>query len=220
MEPSANESTQQDWSQLKRVSGWLCLNFVNTVDRQFDREATGYSEDWFTDYADLVAWGQQTQILSKPQVNRLLQFTAQQPDLANVVFEDAIALRETIYCIFSAIAAKQEVAKGDLDRLNTVLKEALPWQQLVSTAEGFVWTWVDCDRLDCILWRVVRSASDLLTAKELKQVRECSGEDCGWLFVDTSRNRSRRWCDMETCGNRAKAHRHYERCKQKSESMP
>lgn len=213
MEKLVSEPANRDWSQLKQVSGWSCLDFVNTVDRESD----GYSEDWLTSYADLVAWGQHTQILSKQQANRLLKAAAQQPDLSSAVFETAIALRETIYRIFSAIAANHEVAKHDLDTLNAILKEALPWQQLVSTTEGFVWVWAESDRLDCILWRVVRSASDLLTAKELNQVRECGSEGCGWMFVDTSRNRSRRWCDMETCGNRAKAHRHYERRKKKSE---
>lgn len=212
MEQFTSESTNRDWSQLKQVGGWLCLDFVNTV----DREADGYSEDWFTRYADLVAWGQQTQILSKHQASRLLQIAAEQPDSASTVFETAIALRERLYRIFSAVATKQAVAKRDLDALNAALQAALPWQRLVSTPEGFVWTWTECDQLDSMLWRIVRSASDLLTAKELSQVRECSGEGCGWIFVDTSRNRSRRWCDMETCGNRAKAHRHYERRKQNS----
>jgi predicted RNA-binding Zn ribbon-like protein len=58
---------------------------------------------------------------------------------------------------------------------------------------------------------ILRSAAELLTAAELPQVRECAGSDCTWLFLDRSRNRSRRWCPMETCGNRAKAHRHYRR---------
>jgi predicted RNA-binding Zn ribbon-like protein len=60
-----------------------------------------------------------------------------------------------------------------------------------------------------MLWPVVRDAADLLTSKELNRVGRCADERCGWLFVDTSRNRSRRWCSMESCGNRAKARRHY-----------
>ena len=56
-----------------------------------------------------------------------------------------------------------------------------------------------------------RSAAELLTSPDLPLVRECAGYDCGWLFMDTTKNRSRRWCDMATCGNRAKGRRHYER---------
>ena len=67
----------------------------------------------------------------------------------------------------------------------------------------------DEDALECMLCPVVRDAADLLTSRELERVGRCADERCGWLFVDTSRNRSRRWCSMESCGNRAKARRHY-----------
>ena len=64
-----------------------------------------------------------------------------------------------------------------------------------------------------MLWRLAVDASDLLTSTDLDRVRECSGDTCSWLFLDRSRNRSRRWCDMADCGNRAKARRHYSRLK-------
>ena len=65
---------------------------------------------------------------------------------------------------------------------------------------------------DRILWPVARSAGELLISDKLDRVRQCADDrGCGYLFVDTSRNRSRRWCSMESCGNRAKAHRHYQR---------
>jgi predicted RNA-binding Zn ribbon-like protein len=64
-----------------------------------------------------------------------------------------------------------------------------------------------------VAWWVARSAAELLTSKELTSVRECAGYDCGRLFMDGTKNRSRRWCDMASCGNRAKGRRHYERRK-------
>src|ERR671930_579256 len=73
-------------------------------------------------------------------------------------------------------------------------------------ANGFAWV------ADDVLAPVVWSAAELLTSGPLERVRECPGDDtCGWLFLDTSRNGSRRWCDMRTCGNRAKARRYYRR---------
>ena len=65
--------------------------------------------------------------------------------------------------------------------------------------------------LDRVTWWVARSAAELMTSPDLPFVRECASYDCGWLFMDTTKNRSRRWCDMSTCGNRAKGRRHYER---------
>lgn len=85
--------------------------------------------------------------------------------------------------------------------------------RLIATDSSFAWEWTETDQLEFILWQVVRSTADLLTSPERDRIRECAGEDCGWVFLDLSRNRSRRWCDMEDCGNRAKAHRHYDRKK-------
>jgi predicted RNA-binding Zn ribbon-like protein len=83
---------------------------------------------------------------------------------------------------------------------------------IVSTEEGLAWDWACAeDALDRVLWPVVHDAAGLLTSQELKRVKKCADERCGWLFFDTSRNHSRRWCSMESCGNRAKARRHYER---------
>ena len=84
--------------------------------------------------------------------------------------------------------------------------------QLVAVEGGYTWVWDEGGRaLDSMLWPVARSAADLLTSGELQAVRQCAGRACGWLFLDTSRNRTRRWCDMSVCGNRAKARRHHER---------
>jgi len=84
--------------------------------------------------------------------------------------------------------------------------------QVIPTDAGFTWVWAEGGRaLDCMLWPVARSAADLLTAGELPAIRQCQGSQCGWLFLDTSRNRTRVWCDMRVCGNRAKARRHHAR---------
>ncbi len=80
---------------------------------------------------------------------------------------------------------------------------------------GFTWSWADVeDDLASLLWPVARAATDLLTSCDLARVRECADDSCGWLFMDMSRNGSRRWCDMADCGNRAKARRYRERKKE------
>ena len=80
--------------------------------------------------------------------------------------------------------------------------------------EGFGWTWeAPVDRFDRILWPIARSAAELLTSPDVADLRECASDRCSWLFLDRSRTRRRRWCDMKVCGNRAKARRHYRRKK-------
>jgi predicted RNA-binding Zn ribbon-like protein len=84
--------------------------------------------------------------------------------------------------------------------------------RVIRNESGFTWGWdKQSDALDRMLWPVARSAADLLTSDHLNRVHQCGGKDCTWLFVDTSRNHSRQWCDMGDCGNRAKARRFYQR---------
>ena len=70
--------------------------------------------------------------------------------------------------------------------------------------------------LDRMLWSIAHSGAELLTTGDLSRLRECGGEECGWLFEDTSRNRSRQWCDMQDCGNLAKVRRYRTRLRSSS----
>lgn len=210
MNGASSELFNRDWDHLKLIGGRLCLDFVNTV----DRETNGYSHEWLTEYSDLVVWGRQTQTLTAQQAKHLLQKAQQQRKRANAIFDRAIQLRETLYRIFSAISARQSPQAQDLAQFNSMLIQTHTHLQLVFTEKQFVWSWNDSHHLEYMLWQIIRSASELLTNSNLNRVRECAGTDCGWVFLDMSRNRSRRWCDMEDCGNRAKAQRHYERSKE------
>jgi predicted RNA-binding Zn ribbon-like protein len=188
----------------------LCLNFANTVDWRL----SGRPQEYLTGYPDLVRWSKRTGLLTEKEAQRLLREAARHPRQAAVTFERAIELRDRVFRIFSAIAAARQPELSDLDALNGALSAALSRLRIVPAAEAFQWEWVGAnDALDRMLWPIVRSAGELLTSEELSRVRECAGETCGWLFEDVSRNRLRRWCEMKSCGNRAKARRHYERIK-------
>jgi predicted RNA-binding Zn ribbon-like protein len=98
--------------------------------------------------------------------------------------------------------------------LNDALAAGARYRRLVPEREGFGWTWVESEEpLEDVLWPVAQSAAELLTSDAMERVKECRNQQCTWLFVDRSRNGSRRWCDMKDCGNRAKARRHYARQK-------
>jgi predicted RNA-binding Zn ribbon-like protein len=124
-------------------------------------------------------------------------------------------LREALYDIFSARAHDQNVPGQALECLNGALKEALPNLCLGLQGNALVWHWQGEGRaLTSPLWPIARAAADLLTGESAAPVRECGGAACTWLFLDHSRGRSRRWCSMASCGNRAKARRHYHRGRQ------
>ena len=129
------------------------------------------------------------------------------------MYADAVTVREALYRVFSAVAAGATAPAGDLATLNEALADGFAHSRLEPDGDGYHWAWqIDPPALDRMLWPVLRSAVDLLTSGELDRVKECPGlDDCGWLFFDTSKNGSRRWCSMEGCGNRAKGRRHYQR---------
>ncbi len=186
------------------VGGRLCLDFCNTTS-----ERTG---ERLQDYGDLVGWSWRTGILNAEEATRLLRTAGRTPTEALRVHERALALRLALYRIFAAVAESAAARGADLEVLNAELAGAMSRSQLVPTDSGFTWLWADGGRaLDSLLWPVARSAADLLTEGRLDALRRCAGRGCGFLFLDTSRNRTRRWCDMRICGNRAKARRHHAR---------
>ena len=190
--------------------GRLCLDLANTLN---DRPADPPTE-LLNSYGDLVNWGRQADILTESEAARLVHFGTCHPAEAALVLIRAIALREVIYRTFSAVASGRSPEEADLADLNVALAEALSLSRIVPKEGRFVWdSAADQDSPDRMVLAVARSAADLLTSEELDRVRICDGHDCLWLFMDTSRNRSRRWCDMKSCGNRAKARQHYQRKK-------
>ncbi len=188
----------------------LCLDFINTV---HDRPS-GMPLDLLTNYSDLLQWCQQTHLLTEQTFKQLSEEAAQKPEQAVHVLTEAITLREVLYRIFLAVSQGVPPPSQDMMALNTTLTIAMPRLQVIPEVHGFIWDWADKERsLDSILWPIVRSATSLLTSKNLDRVHVCAASDCNWLFVDISKNGKRRWCDMKNCGNRAKVRRFHERKK-------
>lgn len=185
--------------------GWLCLDFANTVD--YDNPPG--EEDYLISYLMLARWAQYVGILTGEQAERLLRIAEAAPAEATAVLQRALALREAITTIFNAIAEHGPVTQDALVVLNAELAHAMAHAGIHSTNEGFAWDWADANETpDRMLWAVARSAADLLTSSSLDRVRRCPNETCGWLFLDTSKNGSRRWCSMDSCGNVMKQRRH------------
>jgi len=190
--------------------GRLCLDFANTLD---DRPTEDRKEQ-LVDYPDLVSWARQAGVIGGEEAEALRGTGTRQPAEAQAVLTAARDLREALFDIFAAVAVGDTPLEGSLVTLNAALPEAMSALRVASVEGAFEWRWAGEWRgLDRPLLPVIRDAAELLTSPELSRVRLCESETCDWLFFDQSRNRTRRWCDMSTCGNRAKARRHYERRK-------
>ncbi len=210
-------TTIQPLPQYQFVGGFLCLDFANTADWH-EREQP---VELLTSYSDLLTWGRQAGVLDEEATARLTQTAEAAPEAAVAAYAQAITMREALFRIFRGIARQQSADSNDLALLNRELARTRQHRQIVPGDTGYAWTWNDQDTsLDSVLWSVAQSAADLLTSATLQRVRQCAGDPCGWLFYDTSRNRSRRWCTMDGCGNRAKARRFYERQRGETLSRP
>ena len=184
-------------------AGWPCLDFANTL------EASG--TDNLNSYADLVAFAEQSKLLAAEDAAWLRAESRRDAATADQVMERASQLRRVIEDIFSALAAGGAAPELDLDELNQELAAGLSHARVVASKRTYYWGF-EGRNMDAPLWPISRSAADLLTSEtDLGKVRQCGGSDCNWLFLDTSKNRTRQWCSMQSCGNREKARRHYER---------
>jgi predicted RNA-binding Zn ribbon-like protein len=190
-------------------SGDLCLDFANTN----DWHSSEHPVEKLLNYEGLLSWGRQAGILSDAQASQLRLLANQLPDQAEQAYARAIELREAIYRIFSNRYEGKEISLEDLAILNSALSSAMPNLEIAPSGSSFEWCWKQGDIIpEMVVWPVARAAALLLTSEHLNRVRECEDDHgCGYLFIDQSKNRSRRWCSMESCGNRAKARRHYAR---------
>lgn len=186
----------------------LCLDFTDTVDWRTSEHA----EDKLASYADLLAWSQKKGLLNKEGGQRLGSLLGNKETVAGDVMKDAYQLRESIYRIFSAAAHGRRASGDDIEILNRHLTKSLGKLELRSIGTDYAWAWRDTESADMMLWPIARSAADLLTSDDLARVRECANEEqgCGSLFLDCSKSQTRRWCSMESCGNRMKFKRYYD----------
>jgi predicted RNA-binding Zn ribbon-like protein len=192
--------------QFELTGGALCFDFANTVD---SRCAPKQRVDNLTGYNALASWARQSGAVSALTASELTRGAKEQSD-AGRVFRKAVELRETIYRVFSAIAGGGRPSEQDLLLLGSYAQEAFSHMHLIAGGRGFEWSLDQRSRdsLMTLLWPIAKSAVDLLVSGDLARVRECAAGNCGWLFMDQSRNQSRRWCDMKICGNREKVRRH------------
>jgi len=189
----------------------LCIDFANT------RYWRG-SEPVETvhDFSEMVRWCDTNVMLGREAAEPALQWSEKHGREAAAIFDDAIALRETIYRICFALADGKTPEARDVAAINASLDRAPERRVLAHHEKTFGWR-IDRDALNAagLLAPVLWSAGDLIVSPEGGRLRHCLNDQCGWLFMDDSKNGSRRWCSMRSCGNRAKAQRHYLRSKQK-----
>jgi predicted RNA-binding Zn ribbon-like protein len=186
------------------VGGAVCLDFVNTTGAR----AGGVPRERLTQYRDLLVWSQRAGILDARAAARLTRAATSRPERARRALAHAHAIRETLYALLSALADGRQPDERLVGELARHWRAAQRRQQLVATGTGFESRFNDGHELDWIVGPIVMSALDVLTSDRLARLKRCA--ECDWLFLDESKNGTRRWCKA-MCGNRARSRDRYDR---------
>jgi len=184
------------------IAGHPALDFTNSVGWHAGAEQI----EQFHRYADLLDWAGDADVLRRQQIAALRRRAAAAPGAARRALGRAIEIRELIYRIFTAVANGTTPKRADLDRLHAERIDALEHAE-AHWSGGLSVSFVKGDDLLAPAWPLVLAAVDLLRSPELERVRQCANDPCGWLFIDRSKNRSRRWCSSGDCGNESRVRR-------------
>lgn len=188
-------------------AGMPSLAFVNTLRGRRD----GSLREHINSYQDLLAFSRQTGEIDAAAAAMLAEHSASHPHETHAALQEALTLREALFEIFSAVAAEVTPPQQALAALNAVLRDASSQVSLVVDNGEFRLRCCEDTHLHRPIWPLAREAAELLLGPDRERIRECANDKCGWVFLDTSRNRSRRWCSMSSCGNRAKVRSFRER---------
>jgi predicted RNA-binding Zn ribbon-like protein len=172
------------------------LDFTNTVNSR----GADFGPDVLTNFDDLLSWGLRVGVIDAAEENGLRAFPAERGEAA---LARAKAIREALYRIF---ATRPSTATVDLDLLQREVCAAQTMRVLVPEGGNFAWRW-RADDPDTITHRIALAAAELVTSPALGRVHVCPGDNCAWLFLDTSRSGRRLWCSEETCGTRNRVRR-------------
>jgi len=193
---------------LRDDGGHLALDFVNTLDWRDRAQPVERLAGW----PELLDWLRRVRILGAREAKTLAREARAAPRRAAAHFRAALRLREASSRLFRAWLGHRAADPADLALLNARLRRRPHNRELAASGADYVWRRAREGGAPARLLGVLAEATaELLTSPELRRLRLCKGAGCGWLFLDVSPNRSRRWCAMANCGNRAKARRHYAR---------
>lgn len=191
-------------------AGAICLDFANTI---HNSRAVDNGEELHA-ISDLLQWGKEVGLLTLGEHDRLALHYKRNPRKAAADLAKGIAIRDLLLSTFADVANGRSVSSRRLSELNSALEQAPALLRVRKNSDGLETKWTSvADGLQQVLFAVLNSAAELLASDRLGRVRQCGSPVCTWLFVDESRNHSRRWCDMSACGNRMKARRYYQRSK-------
>lgn len=191
-----------------RCGGHPALDFVNSLDNRFGGKD---QVEGLESYGDLARFARETGLLDPVHAAQVLR--AVTPEAAARALRAGRALREALAETLYAVVDDRPPPAAGLETLERYLRVAdrhreLRWRPDAGERAALAWCWRSNERkAELPVWAIAQAARDLMLSPDMKQLRACEADTCRWLFLDSSRNHSRRWCKMKVCGNRMKARR-------------
>ena len=201
------DAFETPWSGVG-TGGNVALDFVNTLDWRLRAEPV----ELLRSYPDLLRWAWSASVLGRREARALRAWSEAHPRPAAAALAEAVRVREAVAALCQARVDGEPLPAAALVGLEEAFRSAWGSRALRPAAGAAAWAWRDAEPApERPAHAVALEAARLVTSADLERVRQCGDAECGWFFLDTSRNRTRRWCSMKTCGNRNKARRFYRR---------
>jgi predicted RNA-binding Zn ribbon-like protein len=192
---------------LPLVGGVLALDFCNTTSGR----GTEARLEHLRTTEDLFAWARHAAILDATTETQLRRLSSDDPDFGDRLLRRALRLREAIDRVDRALAQGTTADQAEIDAVAETYAACLAKGRLTARDGGFGWSWpAAASPEEAVLGPIAASAMTLITVADRARLKRCEGHHCGWLFLDTTKNNNRRWCEMGVCGNRAKQKRRRE----------
>ncbi|EJC82968.1 conserved protein containing a Zn-ribbon-like motif [Rhizobium leguminosarum bv. trifolii WSM2297] len=183
--------------------GHAALDFANTVDSRRGR----WGPDLLRSYCDIIILAERSALIDQAQKGELVAFAQAHPRKAAAAWKEAVRLREAIYAIFLSEEADQPYPNEAFEIVHDIAKRARAREVLTETENGFGWLQPLTDLTDVVGLFAVAAAELITSRNERRMIRGCKGDNCGWLFLDTSKGGRRLWCSEATCGTQARVKR-------------
>jgi predicted RNA-binding Zn ribbon-like protein len=192
--------------RFKLLAGHPALELVNTLDLRFSAQMV----DLIPTYKDLLRFATQLELLTAEQARKLGRSVDAKE--AQRVLTSTVELREALATVFYSRMEDGKPPAAQIRILEQQFHAAALHRRLLAGDAHLEWRWSGVERqAEIPLWMLAQTASDLLVSNDAELVKDCGDPTCRWLFLDVSKNHTRRWCDMATCGNRMKARRYHAR---------
>lgn len=196
---------------IRLIGGARVLDFINTTNGRRPGTALKVIEERLTSYRFFFEWALHASLVSAQEFETYKAMVFESPIAYQPDLDAIIAFRECVYRVFYSLSLHQPAADDALQQINQVFQQGVTWRVLRCVDGAPAWVWKTCgtaqDLTAMLLGRLAIEATQLLVCGELRVLRSCSCTDCDWVFLDVSKNKQRKWCQMSVCGSREKLSR-------------